>query len=232
MKRILIVAATYNEVKFLEKFGLRHSNENSNICQIIINDKNIDVLISGVGMVATTLYLTKQLSQKDYDLIINIGIAGAFENTLNLGEVVQIATDFFADLGADDAEQFVSVFSLGLIAENEFPFSSGLLKNNFEVACLNCYKKVNGITVNKVSGNEVAIQKLKTQLFECNYKPETESMEGAAFFYTCFQFKTPCIQLRAISNYIEKRNKANWKIMEAMSNLEIATILVLTELQN
>ena len=211
----------------MEKQELKRIAQSENIFNFSIHDSVVTVLITGVGMVATTFQLTKHLSQHDYNLILNIGIAGAFENTLQLGEVVQVCTDCFAELGADDTNQFVSVFSLGLIAENEFPFSNRLLKNSLEAPYLKAFKKVNGITVNKVSGNQKAIEKLKAQLIASKYKPETESMEGAAFFYTCFQFNAACIQLRAISNYIENRNKANWKIKEAVSNLETAVLLVL-----
>jgi len=46
-----------------------------------------------------------------------------------------------------------------------------------------------------------------------------ESMEGAAFFMACEQFEIPCIQIRAISNKVEKRNTANWDLSLAIKNL-------------
>ncbi len=44
-------------------------------------------------------------------------------------------------------------------------------------------------------------------------------MEGAAFHYVCLQEKIPFLQLRAISNYVGERNKANWNLNEAIRNL-------------
>ena len=40
----------------------------------IIEDKfkDCDVIVTGVGMVNTTFSLTKMLSEKDYDLVINM----------------------------------------------------------------------------------------------------------------------------------------------------------------
>ena len=37
-------------------------------------------------------------------------------------------------------------------------------------------------------------------------------MEGAAFFYVCLKEKVNFFQIRAISNFVEKRNKKNWEI--------------------
>jgi nucleoside phosphorylase len=49
--------------------------------------------------------------------------------------------------------------------------------------------------------------------------PQVESMEGAAFFYACKQMDVPCIQIRVVSNYVEKRNRDNWNIGLAIKNL-------------
>lgn len=230
MTKILIVAATYMEIKFLEKLNLTRVENSNNTFQFQLRNNPIDLLITGVGMIATTFQLTKHLVVNKYDLVLNIGIAGAFEKSIQLGEVVQVSCDYFAELGAVDDDKFVSIFELGLLDKNEFPFENCLLKNDLPLTFLSTYKKVNGITVNSVNGNENEIEKLKIMLSKNNYKPEIESMEGAAFFYTCFQFKTACLQLRSVSNYMEKRNKANWKIKEALENLEKTTMIILNEL--
>jgi futalosine hydrolase len=230
MTKILIVSATNNEVKFLDKFDLIRNEKNNNFFKFQLGGNTIDLLITGVGMIATTFELTRHLSLNTYDIILNIGIAGAFDKSIPLGEVVQVNNDCFVELGAIDDDKFISIFELGLLDKNEFPFSNGILKNDFEANFLSAYKPVNGITVNKVNGNENEIQKLKNTLMQNGYKPKTESMEGAAFLYTCFQFKTPCVQVRAISNYIEKRDKSTWKIKDALNNLEKATLTLLEQL--
>ena len=52
-------------------------------------------------------------------------------------------------------------------------------------------------------------------------------MEGAAFFKVCNYFNVPCMQIRSISNRVEKRNKENWDISLAIENLnrEVAQII-------
>jgi futalosine hydrolase len=46
-----------------------------------------------------------------------------------------------------------------------------------------------------------------------------ESMEGAAFMFACEIEDIPYVQIRAISNYVEKRNKEGWNIPLAIENL-------------
>jgi futalosine hydrolase len=75
-------------------------------------------------------------------------------------------------------------------------------------------KQATAITVNTVHGNEPSIKKLADRL-----QPQLESMEGAAFFYACRQADVPCLQIRAVSNYVEKRNRDAWRIELAIKNL-------------
>ena len=43
-------------------------------------------LITGLGMVNTAMYLTKELINNNFDLVINMGIAGAFSSTFKKGD--------------------------------------------------------------------------------------------------------------------------------------------------
>ena len=197
--RILVVASTKAEI---ETF------------QAQITDSEIDILITGVGMVATTYGLTKVLSQNDYDLVINAGIAGAFFEELEIGEVVEIRSEQFPEIGAEDDNSFISIFELGLLGENEYPFLKGKLIN--PDAGISNLKLVDGVTVNTVHGNELSIQNVIDQ-----FSPDVESMEGAAVAFVCLQENIKFIQIRAISNYVEKRNKSAWNVPLALGNLNI-----------
>jgi futalosine hydrolase len=54
-----------------------------------------------------------------------------------------------------------------------------------------------------------------------NNKLFVESMEGAAVAYVAAQLNINAIQIRSISNRVEKRNRNNWKIALAVENLNI-----------
>lgn len=194
--KLLVVAATQAEIApTLAHFGIASNN--------FIETENFDLIITGVGMVATAFSLGKQLSNQ-YNLILNVGIAGSFDRGIALGEVVNITHDTFAELGAEDHENFITLPQLGF-GENTFSSSAETAVN---------LKKVKGITVNKVHGNAQSIEKT-IQL----HQPQTESMEGAAVFYACQQLNIPAMQIRSISNYVEPRNRESWQIGLAVKNL-------------
>lgn len=189
--------------------------------------KNIDVLITGVGVPAAIYHLLKRMHQIDYDLVIQAGIAGAFEQTLRPGQTVLVKKDSFADLGFEEKENFTPVFETGFADKNEFPFENGWL-NNAGTHLVNAgLPLVNGITVNKVSDN--ALQK---QQFIKQFKPDIETMEGAALHYVCLQENIPFLQIRSISNYVGERDKTKWKLNEAIENLNIDLIKLINGLLN
>ena len=44
-------------------------------------------------------------------------------------------------------------------------------------------------------------------------------MEGTAFFYACLLEQIPFLEIRAISNRVEARNRANWDIPLVIAHL-------------
>jgi futalosine hydrolase len=76
-----------------------------------------------------------------------------------------------------------------------------------------------------VHGNEESIREIEKRT-----PAQVESMEGAAFLYACRLENVPCMQIRAISNYVEKRNRSKWKIELAQSNLAEACHKILNSI--
>lgn len=211
--KILLVAATSLEIEpLLSHFQINQSTIN-------IQGNIISVLITGVGMTATAFALGKALNSETFDLSINIGIAGAFDRSLKMAEVVSVNLDCFAELGAEDGENFISIDELNLGKAGIKP------SHLYNHTLLSSLKKVKGITVNKVHGNDESIYTTVTRL-----NPQVESMESAAFFYACNQASLACLQLRAISNYIERRNRDNWNIALAIKNVNEVAIDLLKNL--
>ena len=224
--RILIVSATTLEIKPLLKnlkFEERidaHSNSYS------YKRMRIDVLTTGVGMVPTAYLMGRALARHPYDAAFNLGIAGSFTRDLEPGEVVHITHDRFPELGADQGEYFLSLIDLKLLEENFFPYKDGQLINELPIKSktIDKLKTARSITVNRVHTTNKSIEKIRTR---CN--PNTESMEGAAFFYACFSENIPCVQIRAISNYVEQTDTDRWNIPKAIENLNRVILQVLHE---
>jgi futalosine hydrolase len=219
--RILIVAATQGEVQpLMDALGMQKSDEADNLfVPRHTSVANCSVLITGAGMVATAFALGKHLPHNVYNLVINLGVAGAFDKSFPLGEVYEITKDTFAELGAEDDTRFISIEQLGLGAGIFNPTSS---LSHFTTMTPT---KATAITVNTVHGNEASIAEVVGR-----FNPQIESMEGAAFFYACRELKVPCVQIRAVSNYVEKRNRDNWQIGLAVKNLNTFALDLIKEL--
>jgi futalosine hydrolase len=214
--RILVVVATKEEiVPLISDFGCAISDFEDGVCQL--PTVNCQLLIAGVGMVATAFALGKRLTANKYDLVLNLGIAGSFDRAIALGELVEITQDTLAELGAEDDNAFLPIEELGFGEATFYPSTKLVdlynLFNNFNL------KNASAITVNTVHGNTASIKKVIERL-----NPQLESMEGAAVFYACREMNIPCLQIRAVSNYVEKRNRDNWNIGLAIKNLNTFAI--------
>lgn len=194
----------------------------------LLNKGKTDVLITGPGMVSTVYHLSKQLQKKKYDLVINAGICGSFSNKLRLGDVVNVAEECFSDLGSENGNDFIHLSEMGFNGEDDFPLRKKFLKNKSAInsKTLSSLPKAKGITVSTVHGNKKSIERVK-KLFN----PDVESMEGAAVFYLCGKEKIPFVGIRAVSNYVEKRDKSKWKIPLAINNLYAVLKNIMNEIK-
>jgi futalosine hydrolase len=233
--RILVVAATEEEIgplilefgisiselsvngkseTFHYKSEIEHPKRRSPLDHLKKTNKSekSEILITGVGMVATAFALGRHLAANQYDLVVNFGIAGSFDRDIAIGDMLEITEDTFAELGAEDGDKFLSIEKLGFGTGTYHPTTK--LSDVYNLFNTFNLKKVSAITVNTVHGNETSIKKITERL-----NPQLESMEGAAFFYACREMNVPCLQIRAVSNYVERRNRDNWNIGLAIKNL-------------
>ena len=161
--KILIVAASNTETKQLsDKLEFIQSINNNYLCYKF-GTLGIDILITGVGSIFTTYYLTKALSANNYDLAINIGIAGSFDYFLEQGFVVNVIQDQFADLGVEENDNFYTLSEKELMNENIYPFRREILKNQgtYDIDEVDSLIPVKAITVNTLIGSLDSIEKLK-----------------------------------------------------------------------
>jgi futalosine hydrolase len=214
--RILVVAATSPEIDPFVA-GLRYrSDGDSRVKTYTRAGHDVDVLTTGVGMVATAAWCSRVLARGEYDVALNLGVCGSFDRALAPGTVVHVVTDGMPELGAEDDEAFLTVQELKLTGGNEFPFQDGRLVNVAPPsnAVLSRLPAVHGITVNTVHGNDASIAAIVRRC-----EPQVESMEGAAFMYACLIHQRPFAQVRAVSNVVEKRNRGAWKLAGAIGSL-------------
>ena len=201
--KIVITSATEFEVALAKKK--------------IKSTKGVDIsfVITGVGMLATAVNLSKIIYEQQPDFIIQAGIAGCFDLSIPLGKTVLVEEEFLGDLGVEENGKWKDVFDLKLISPNTKPFKKKGI-TNAQIKLLNYLdlQTLKSVTVNQISTDKNHIQQLKKK-----YNPCIETMEGAALHYVCNLYQIPYLQIRSISNYIGERDKSKWKIKLAIDNL-------------
>jgi futalosine hydrolase len=215
VKRVLIVVATEREivpfVQFLkeEKAKIRNSLFGE-------NGYAFDILVTGVGLVNTAFQLGKNLATRKYDMALNVGVAGAYNSKIEMGEIVEIVSEQYADFGAEEADGgFLDIFQMKLIDGNAPPFSNNKLINKKPLKSPGV-KLVQGISVQTVRGYDKTIDRTRRK-----FNPDVESMEGCAFFQACLETNTPFAEIRAISNYVTPRDTSTWQMKDAIISMNV-----------
>ena len=189
--RLLIVASTDKEIT---PFTEAHPE--------------VDHLITGVGTASTLYHLTKQLTLNTYHIVVQAGIAGNAAGFHPEGGVVAVERDRFAHSGVWEDGTLFTLQEKGL-SEND-----GWLVNHHRELHRLGLPLADAVTVDLINNHSELLKQVAEK-----YGAPIESMEGAALHYVCLQEQIPFIQLRAISNTIGDRNKANWKTAEAITRL-------------
>ncbi len=212
---VLIVAATAAEVSpLLQRIGVKENEvEVGNV--VHVRDGVASLLITGPGVAATTYHLTRVLTKGKYRMALNVGIAGAYSQKLNIGDVVMVTKDRFADLGAEAPEGFMTGEHLPFSGLGHHPYQQGWLSPEIPSGLPPIkLPKSTAITSDTVHTLKESIASLTTL-----YNPDLETMEGAAFFYVCMMTATPCLQVRSVSNHVGPRTRSTWNIGLAIKTL-------------
>ena len=185
--------------------------------QKIKSKKNSEILfiVTGIGMLATAVNLSKIIYEQKPDFIIQAGIAGCFDESISLGKTMLVEEEFLGDLGVEESGKWKDVFDLKLMKSSIKPFKKkGIINSTIYQHNSLDLPTVKAVTVNQISTDKNNIQQLVKK-----YSPCLETMEGAALHYVCNLYKTPYLQIRSISNYVGERDKTKWKMKLAIDNL-------------
>ena len=223
---MLIVAATAAEIDPLLAALEQRSNADGRLRSCVRGTHDVDVLVTGVGMVATAAWSSRMLAMREYDLALNLGVCGSFDREIPAGAVVQVISEELPEMGAEADDAFLTLRDLNLVGPDDFPFRDGRLMNAKPpaITALQQLPRVHGITVNTVHGRDSSIAALRQR---CDAQVET--MEGAAFVYACLIRGTSFGEVRAVSNVVEKRNRGAWKLDEAIGNLNAAALRIIDQ---
>lgn len=176
---ILVVSATPQETAFLEP------------------RPGVEVLVTGIGPVEAAAQLSRALALGSYDLIVNAGIAGAYERTARIGEGVVVAEEL---LELDLETGAPLALPPGIVVHDRV-FSDLTLVDGLVAAG---FRSVRGATGGRVTATDATAARLRAA------GAEVESMEGFAVLRAAEVAGARAVELRGISNYAGDRDRSEW----------------------
>lgn len=186
---ILIVTAMESEAKDLKKgFQEKILFNNHKYYQGIINNKEVLLLITGVGKTNASTFLSSLLMKENIKSIINIGYAGAKGN-FKIGEAILVDNVIYGDV---DVTAFTN-YEKGQIPKMPKYFESDqVMFNNFK----------------KVIHKESLLYTQDQFVLSSEYDNALFDMEGASFYQVAYLFNKPIIAIKLVSDLIGKKDQS------------------------
>jgi futalosine hydrolase len=202
----------------------------------LIRSSKADVVVTGIGAVNAAHALTRYLAGKPRpSFVIQTGIAGAYVPAgIAVGSVVLADTEIYGDLGVLTPLGWRPMEEIGIPVVdatasaparfNYFPLDPALVSRAAAAAGPAVARTGKFLTLSQVTG----VRALGDVLYE-RFGALCESMEGAAAAHVCALHDVPFLEVRGVSNLVEDRDRAKWRIKEAA---DAAQAVVLTLLEN
>ncbi|MER7909232.1 futalosine hydrolase [Streptomyces sp. NPDC096068] len=193
----------------------------------------VDVLVGGVGPASVAAATGTALAyasltggapeRRPYDLIVSAGIAGGFQPTAPLGSLVVSSAIVAADLGAETPDGYLAVEELGF-GRSVHPVSgelTGRIAAALAAGGVPC-AVAPVLTVSTVTGGA----RRAAELAERHPGAAAEAMEGFGVAEAAAGYGVPVVELRAVSNAVGPRDRAAWRIGDALDALRRGVLLL------
>ncbi|MET9731315.1 futalosine hydrolase [Streptomyces sp. NPDC006458] len=176
-----------------------------------------DLLAAGVGPARAAASVAAALTAAaldgtPYTLVVSAGIAGGFQPAAPVGSLVVADEITAADLGAETADGFLPVTELGFGTVTHRPPEALVRQAATAAGALTGAV----LTVSTVTGTAARADALR----ERHPRALAEAMEGFGVAEAAVALHgTPVLEVRAVSNPVGPRDRAAWRIGEALAAL-------------
>lgn len=179
----------------------------------------VTVIAAGVGPAlaaasTATALTTAALEGAPYGLVVSAGIAGGFPPEAPVGSLVVADEITVADLGAETADGFVPVTELGFGTVTHRPPET-LVR---DIVSATGARPGAVLTVSTVTGTAERAAELRAR----HPRALAEAMEGFGVAEAAAAHHVPVLEIRAVSNPVGPRDRAAWRIGDALAALTTA----------
>ncbi|MFD7133990.1 futalosine hydrolase [Streptomyces sp. NPDC059894] len=178
-----------------------------------------DLLAAGVGPALAAASVSAALTAaaldgRRYGLVVSAGIAGGFPPDAPVGSLVLADLITAADLGAETADGFLPVTELGFGTVTHVPPRSLVRR----AAAATGARTGVILTVSTVTGTAARAAALRAR----HPRALAEAMEGFGVAEAAAAHGTAVLEIRAVSNPVGPRDRAAWRIADALDALTTA----------
>ncbi|MFC9287765.1 futalosine hydrolase [Streptomyces sp. NPDC057052] len=178
-----------------------------------------DLLAAGVGPALAAASVSAALTaaaleNTPYGLVVSAGIGGGFLPEAPVGSLVVADAITAADLGAETAEGFLPVTELGFGTVTHRP-PAALVRS---AATATGARTGTVLTVSTVTGTAARAAALRAR----HPRALAEAMEGFGVAEAAVAHGVAVLEVRAVSNPVGPRDRAAWRIGEALAALTTA----------
>ncbi len=200
-------------------------SEREAVLRGLAGDDRVDVIAGGVGAAAAAASTASaiaraQLNGEPYELAISAGIGGGFAGQAEIGWLVVASSIIAADLGVETADGFQRVDELGF-GSSVIAVDRQLASRAADALAQAGLPAVSGpiLTVTTATGTALTAEELAVRVPGA----AAEAMEGYGVAIAAQQLGVPVLELRAISNAVGPRDRAAWRIGDALEALASAS---------
>ncbi len=203
--KIAVIGAMEEEVELLRATLENATTEtiaNSEYTQGTYKDKDVILLKSGIGKVNAAMSTTILLEKYQPDVVINTGSAGGYDENLDVGAIV-----ISDEVRHHDVDATIFGYEMGQVPQMPAGFKADArLMEVAEqaVAEVGEHQSATGLitTGDSFMNDPVRVEKVR------GYFPTMKAveMEAAAVAQVCYQFATPFVVIRALSDIAGKQS--------------------------
>ncbi|GAA5197873.1 futalosine hydrolase [Rugosimonospora acidiphila] len=177
-------------------------------------EERFDIAVVGVGPASAAAATARLLATAStpYRAVISAGIGGGFAGLVEVGGLALASSSIAADLGAEAPDRFLPLDELGF-GTARYEADAGLV----DLLGPALPEAVVGpvLTVSTTTGSAAGTAALRGR----HPDAVAEGMEGFGVATAAAQAGVPFGELRSISNVVGPRDRAGWRIREALAVL-------------
>lgn len=190
-------------------------------------DQDVILLQSGIGKVNAALSTAILLNEFQPDIVINTGSAGGFNKDLEVGDIV-ISTE----VRYNDVDNTVFGYEYGQVPQMPAAYKADEHLINIADQAANKETNAHHIVKGLIATGDSFMSDPERVAFVMNKFPELQAaeMEGGAIAQVCYQFGTPFVVIRSLSDIAGKESSTSFdKFLETAATHSADLILTMTK---